>query len=61
MSENGPVRCKRCNRVLTDPNSIKHQLGQVCYNRLFGVDMPGVGRPSKPTDDNMISALEWFR
>jgi len=61
MSENGPVRCKRCNRVLTDPNSVKHQLGPVCYLRIHGVSMPGVGRVTKPEDDKQTDALWWFR
>lgn len=30
------VRCKRCYRVLTDPNSIEVGYGYTCYKKEFG-------------------------
>ena len=62
MSENGVVRCRRCNRVLTDPTSVKHQLGPVCYLKIHGVNMPSVGRVTKlKEEDTQTNALWWFK
>lgn len=35
-------RCKRCHRVLTDPDNIKRGYGPICYLKTFG------HRPRKP-------------
>ena len=33
-----PVRCSRCHRALTDPESIKNEMGPVCRVKLHARD-----------------------
>lgn len=34
----GQDKCLRCNRTLSDPNSMKREYGKICFNKEFGVN-----------------------
>ena len=53
-------RCQKCNRRLTDPNSIRHGYGPVCFVKVYGYEMSRPVRVLLEVED-LTDATEWFK
>ncbi len=55
------VRCLRCGRNLTNPDSVRRKYGPVCWRKLFG--RPQVLKREKLKNDlpEVADVVEWLR